>query len=106
MVRDVQGVDGNAWHFNSQAKLRDHIHDPNAPELVHFVFTPLALIVNASRTYFYPMDLAANVVAPLLTRDAIELLHNCLTSKENELWQSLGDAWLIPRFVDPFCILQ
>ncbi|CAG0887477.1 unnamed protein product [Darwinula stevensoni] len=83
--------------FNLLAKLRDHIHDPNAPELVHFVFTPLALIVNASRTYFYPMDLAASVVAPLLTRDAIELLHNCLTSKENELWQSLGDAWLIPR---------
>ena len=34
---------------------------------------------------------------PLLTRDAIDLLTNCLTSRETELWQSLGDAWTEPR---------
>jgi len=79
------------------AKLKAHIHDPNAPELVHFLFTPLALIVDASHDTHYGPNLPAKVVSPLLTGDAVNLLINCVTSKETELWQSLGDAWLIPR---------
>ncbi|ODN06606.1 Epidermal growth factor receptor kinase substrate 8-like protein 2 [Orchesella cincta] len=82
--------------FNLLARLKTHIHDPNAPELVHFLFTPLALIVDASRDA-HAAGLATRVVAPLLSRGAIELLNNCLTSKETELWHSLGDAWLLPR---------
>ena len=75
-----------------------HIHDPNAPELVHFLFTPLTLIVNASRdpNYASTPNLPAHVVSPMLTRDAVDLLANCLTSKETELWNSLGDVWLVP----------
>lgn len=81
-----------------QAKLKHHIHDPNAPELIHFLFTPLALIVDASHdTHYLPPNLPAKVVSPLLTQEAINLLINCVTSKETELWHSLGDAWLIPR---------
>ncbi|XP_043207602.1 epidermal growth factor receptor kinase substrate 8-like isoform X2 [Amphibalanus amphitrite] len=83
--------------FNLLAKLKAHIHDPNAPELVHFLFTPLALIVDASRDSNHGANLPAEVVAPLLTRDAIDLLVNCLTSKESELWHSLGEAWCRPR---------
>jgi len=79
------------------AKLKAHIHDPNAPELVHFLFTPLALIVDASHDTHYGPNLPAKVVSPLLTGDAVNLLINCVTSKETELWHSLGDAWLIPR---------
>lgn len=79
------------------AKLKHHIHDPNAPELVHFLFTPLALIVDASHDTKYAPNLPAKVVSPLLTQEAINLLMNCVTSKETELWHSLGDAWLIPR---------
>ncbi|ALC39598.1 aru, partial [Drosophila busckii] len=83
--------------FNLLAKLKAHIHDPNAPELVHFLFTPLALIVEASSDTYYESQLPARVVNPLLTREAINLLINCVTSKETELWRSLGDAWVIPR---------
>lgn len=83
--------------FNLLAKLKAHIHDPNAPELVHFLFTPLALIVEASSDTYYESHLPARVVNPLLTREAVNLLINCVTSKETELWRSLGDAWTIPR---------
>ncbi|XP_041983376.1 epidermal growth factor receptor kinase substrate 8-like isoform X2 [Aricia agestis] len=82
--------------FNLLARLRAHIHDPNAPELVHFLFTPLALIVDAAGDAA-DGRLPSRVVQPLLTRDALNLLANCVTSKETELWHSLGDAWLIPR---------
>ncbi|CAL4061198.1 unnamed protein product, partial [Meganyctiphanes norvegica] len=83
--------------FNLLAKLKAHIHDPNAPELVHFLFTPLALIVDASRDSNYGPNLPSKVLSPLLSLDAIDLLTNCLTSRETELWQSLGEPWCIPR---------
>lgn len=83
--------------FNLLAKLKSHIHDPNAPELVHFLFTPLALIVDASHDTCYDPNLPARVVEPLPTRDAVNLLNNCVTSKEMELLRSLGDAWTLPR---------
>lgn len=83
--------------FNLLAKLKAHIHDPNAPELVHFLFTPLALIVEASHDTYFDQHIPHNVISPLLTREAVNLLMNCVTSKETELWHSLGSAWLIPR---------
>ncbi len=93
--------------FNLLAKLKAHIHDPNAPELVHFLFTPLALIVDASHDSHYGPNLPSKVVAPLMTAEAIDLLVNCLTSKESELWHSLGESWYIPLeewkgYVNPY----
>lgn len=85
-----------SFFFFYQARLKAHIHDPNSPELVHFLFTPLALIVDASRDAHAP-GLASRVVSPLLSREAVDLLTNCLTSKETELWHSLGDAWHLAR---------
>merc|ERR1712012_1016749 len=82
--------------FNLLAKLKSHIHDPNAPELVHFLFTPLALIVDASHDSHYGPNLPSKVLEPLLSADAVELLINCLTSKESELWHSLGETWYVP----------
>jgi len=93
--------------FNLLAKLKAHIHDPNAPELVHFLFTPLALIVDASHDSHYGPNLPSKILSPLLNKNAVDLLINCLTSKESELWHSLGEAWYVPReqwkgFVPPY----
>lgn len=83
--------------FNLLARLKSQIHDPNAPELVHFLFTPLALIIDALNDVYYESNIPAHVILPLLTYEAINLLTNCVTSKESELWQSLGDAWRISK---------
>lgn len=84
------------YSFNLLAKLKSHIHDPNAPELVHFLFTPLALIVNTTKEPPYE-GLGKTVWMPLLNRDAKDLLLNCLSSKEQDLWMSLGEAWYVTR---------
>ncbi|KAL8574358.1 hypothetical protein ACOMHN_057350 [Nucella lapillus] len=100
--------------FNLLAKLKAHIHDPNAPELVHFLFTPLSLIYEASRDPIHgSVNPGEQAAAPVLTQDAKQLLLNCLTSKEVELWQALGKNWTtskdewkgyippyVPRFYD------
>jgi epidermal growth factor receptor kinase substrate 8 len=57
----------------------------------------LLQIVDASHDSHYGPNLPSKVVSPLLTVDAVELLINCLTSKENELWNSLGDSWVVPE---------
>lgn len=87
--------------LNLLAHLQDFIHDPNASELVHFLFTPLIFATKASPP---PTDTAepddlliSHVVSPLLTKDAVTLLKHCLNSKQSEFWRSLGDAWTTPR---------
>uniref|UniRef100_A0A1I8Q566 SH3 domain-containing protein n=1 Tax=Stomoxys calcitrans TaxID=35570 RepID=A0A1I8Q566_STOCA len=81
--------------FNLLSKLKTHIHDPNAPELVHFLFTPLALIVEAARDTYSKSQLTSKVIEPLLTSDTINFLINCVSSKETELWKSLGPSWTV-----------
>jgi len=71
------------------------IRNPNAPEMVHILFEPLELVVTASRDPVSGLPtLASNVVMPMLSAEATQLLSDCLTSRENELWMSLGDAWM------------
>ena len=43
------------------------------------------------------VPLSAIVVMFLINKNAVDLLINCLTSKESELWHSLGEAWYVPR---------
>jgi epidermal growth factor receptor kinase substrate 8 len=74
--------------FNLLAKLKAYIHNPNSPELVHFLFNLLDLIYNT--TY---RGVAETVWQPMITRETKDLLSNCLTTKEQALLYSLGDAW-------------
>ncbi|XP_062238279.1 epidermal growth factor receptor kinase substrate 8a isoform X2 [Platichthys flesus] len=75
--------------FNQLGKLKDHIQNPSSTDLVHFLFTPLRMVIQASGS----LDLARSVVVPLLTRDAIDFLHASGTAEERHLWVSLGDGW-------------
>ncbi|KAJ3612340.1 hypothetical protein NHX12_020616 [Muraenolepis orangiensis] len=74
--------------FNLLGKLRAHIQNPSAADLVHFLFTPLRMVVQTSGG-----DLARSVVVPLLTREAIDFLHTTGTVDERHLWVTLGEGW-------------
>ncbi|XP_028809600.1 epidermal growth factor receptor kinase substrate 8a isoform X3 [Denticeps clupeoides] len=75
--------------FNLLAKLRNHIQNPSAVDLVHFLFTPLRMVIQTSGG----VDLAKSVIVPLLTREAIDFLHSAGTAEERHLWVTLGDGW-------------
>ncbi|KAM6136765.1 LOW QUALITY PROTEIN: epidermal growth factor receptor kinase substrate 8 [Pterocles gutturalis] len=75
------------------AKLKFHIQNPSAAELVHFLFTPLHMVVQTTGG----PELAASVISPLLTKDTIDFLRYTVTSEEGQLWMSLGDTWTKAR---------
>ncbi|CAK8688117.1 unnamed protein product [Clavelina lepadiformis] len=79
--------------FNLLAKLKTQLKDPNAVELVHFLFQPLAMIIH---TCSGP-ELARTIKSPMLNKDTIEFLTNCVNTQEFELWQDLGDFWTKSR---------
>lgn len=85
--------------FNLLAKLKAHIHEPNAPELIHFLFTPLALIVDASHDSQYGPNVPSKVLTPLLTKNAVDLLLNCLTSKVMENTKLLRRQKFVIEFI-------
>ncbi|XP_073336878.1 epidermal growth factor receptor kinase substrate 8a isoform X2 [Pagrus major] len=75
--------------FNQLGKLKEHIQNPSAVDLLHFLFSPLRMVIQASGS----VDLARSVVVPLLTREAIDFLHSSGTAEERHLWVTLGDGW-------------
>ncbi|XP_049330168.1 epidermal growth factor receptor kinase substrate 8a isoform X4 [Astyanax mexicanus] len=75
--------------FNLLGKLKNHIQNPSAVDLVHFLFTPLRMVIHTSGG----VDLAKSIVVPLLTREAIDFLHSAGTPEERHLWVTLGDGW-------------
>ncbi|XP_044282081.1 epidermal growth factor receptor kinase substrate 8-like protein 2 isoform X2 [Varanus komodoensis] len=79
--------------LNLLAKLRKHIQNPSASELVHFLFGPLELIVNSCGG----PDLARSILSPLLSKDTTDFLKGHLTPKEMALWESLGETWTRSR---------
>ncbi|NXM66029.1 EPS8 kinase, partial [Serilophus lunatus] len=79
--------------FNLLAKLKFHIQNPSAADLVHFLFTPLHMVVQTTGG----PELAGTVLSPLLTKDTIDFLQYTVTSEEGQLWMSLGDTWTKAR---------
>ncbi|XP_057558828.1 epidermal growth factor receptor kinase substrate 8 isoform X3 [Hippopotamus amphibius kiboko] len=79
--------------FNLLAKLKSHIQNPSAADLVHFLFTPLNMVVQATGG----PELASSVLSPLLTKDTIDFLSYTVTADERQLWMSLGDSWMKAR---------
>ncbi|XP_073722538.1 epidermal growth factor receptor kinase substrate 8a isoform X10 [Misgurnus anguillicaudatus] len=75
--------------FNLLGKLKQHIQNPSAADLLHFLFSPLRLVIQTSGG----VDLAKSVIVPLLTREAIDFLHTSGTEDERYLWVTLGDGW-------------
>ncbi|KAG9353064.1 hypothetical protein JZ751_017640 [Albula glossodonta] len=73
-------------------ELKGEISNPTAPEFVHCFFSILEFLVPHC-----PPDLPPTIVSPLLTDECIKLLSEEATQEEDQLWQSLGDAWNIPR---------
>nr|XP_023671032.1 epidermal growth factor receptor kinase substrate 8-like isoform X1 [Paramormyrops kingsleyae]XP_023671033.1 epidermal growth factor receptor kinase substrate 8-like isoform X1 [Paramormyrops kingsleyae] len=85
------------YAFNLLAKLRLYINNPSALDLVHFLFTPLNMVVQATGD----VELAKSVLSPLLTMEAIDFLHTSGTAPERRLWVSLGDGWTKSRLEWP-----
>ncbi|XP_037675699.1 epidermal growth factor receptor kinase substrate 8-like protein 1 isoform X4 [Choloepus didactylus] len=80
------------YAFSLLARLRGNIADPSSPELLHFLFGPLQMIVDTSGG----PEFASGVRRPHLTSEAVALLRDNVTPRENALWTSLGDSWTRP----------
>lgn len=86
--------------FNLLGELKHIIHNPNAPELIHYLLSPLQFILYTLRTkHVNQIQLAQEIWTPALTKEARDLLLNCLTSKEHEILRNLGPAWIRPMYV-------
>uniref|UniRef100_A0A8C1XP80 Epidermal growth factor receptor kinase substrate 8-like protein 2 n=1 Tax=Cyprinus carpio TaxID=7962 RepID=A0A8C1XP80_CYPCA len=79
--------------FNLLAKLKKHIQNPSAAELVHFLFGPLELILQSCGS----PELPRVVISPHLSRDTVDFLKGHLTPKEMTIFELLGDGWTRPR---------
>ncbi|XP_048473325.1 epidermal growth factor receptor kinase substrate 8-like protein 1 [Rhincodon typus] len=84
------------YSFSLLARVKNHIVKPSATELIHFLFTPLEMMVQTAG-----VDVARSVVMPFLTNDAIHLLNSTLNQTEKAQWQSLGDYWTKSRLEWP-----
>ncbi|CAN9499376.1 unnamed protein product [Ophioblennius macclurei] len=79
--------------LNLLVKLKKHIQNPSASELVHFLFGPLELILQTCGS----PELARSIISPHLSRDAVEFLRGHLSPKEMTHFELLGDGWTKPR---------
>lgn len=64
----------------------------NGKNYINFILSDHYYIISCLEP---PID-PSIVGVPYLNHEAIELLSNCCTSKEFDLWQSLGPQWVQP----------
>ncbi|XP_034734867.1 epidermal growth factor receptor kinase substrate 8-like protein 2 isoform X2 [Etheostoma cragini] len=79
--------------LNLLAKLKKHIQNPSASELVHFLFGPLELVLQSCGS----PELVRSVISPHLSKDTVDFLRGHLSPKEMTIFELLGDGWTKPR---------
>lgn len=82
--------------FNLLGRLEDFLENPNAAEMLHHLFPPLAFLVDECFELF-DEDLVRDVVFPLTTPKAVDFLERCLGQREAVIWRALGENWLNPN---------
>ncbi|KAL8176767.1 UNVERIFIED_CONTAM: hypothetical protein K2H54_038447 [Gekko kuhli] len=81
------------YSFSLLARLKSNIMNPSSEDLIHFLFGPLRMVVEASGG----PEFASELRSPMLTLEAVTLLRSCLGEREVELWHSLGQNWTKAR---------
>ena len=76
------------------------MENPSASEMLHHLFPPLAFLVDECFDVF-DEDLVKDVVFPLPTPKAVDLLERCLGQREAVIWRALGENWLNPNVRQP-----
>lgn len=79
--------------LNLLGDLAHRMQQPGAPEFVHILFKTLDSLLS----YCPQSTLAAQVISPLLTSNAINLLQTSLNPTESMFWKGLGAAWTTSR---------
>ncbi|KAG8517677.1 Epidermal growth factor receptor kinase substrate 8-like protein 3, partial [Galemys pyrenaicus] len=79
------------YSLNLLGKMASRLQDmeTTAPDFVHIIFNILSKILDQGPG----PGLAAQVISPLLTPKAIDLLQSCLSTPERQLWMDLGESW-------------
>ncbi|XP_053310279.1 epidermal growth factor receptor kinase substrate 8-like protein 3 isoform X3 [Spea bombifrons] len=81
------------YAFNLLGKLQDHMQQPSPFDLVHMLFSVVPVVLSSCPK----KNISPSVVSPLPTQKALLLLSSCVTDKERQVWESLGDAWMRTR---------
>ncbi|XP_051899256.1 epidermal growth factor receptor kinase substrate 8-like protein 1 isoform X2 [Pristis pectinata] len=92
----VEAFQKYKYSFSLLARVKNHIVNPSATELIHFLFGPLDTMIQTAG-----LEVARSVAVPFLTNDAIHLLSDTLNEAEKAQWESLGEYWTKPRLEWP-----